>query len=162
MDNSMKLQEATFGAGCFWGVEELFREVPGVVETAVGFMGGAMKKPSYENVCSNDTGHAEVVNIKYDPGKVTYEKLLGLFWDNHNPTTMNRQGPDVGDQYRSVIFYYSPEQAEAAKASKLALEKSEKFKNPVVTQIVPAEEFFRAEEYHQQYLHKRGLGTCHI
>ncbi len=162
MENSIKSQEATFGAGCFWGVEELFRVIPGVVETAAGFMGGTKKNPSYENVCSDDTGHAEVVHITYDPSRVSYEQLLKLFWENHNPTTMNRQGPDYGSQYRSVIFFYTPEQEQVARASKEMMDKSGKFKNPIVTQIVPAEPFYRAEEYHQQYLHKRGLGTCHV
>ena len=162
MPNETKLQSACFGAGCFWGVEELFRQVPGVVETAVGFMGGTKKDPSYDNVCSEDTGHAEVVYLKYDPSKVSYEKLLKLFWDNHNPTTMNRQGPDYGSQYRSVIFFYTPEQEQVARASKSDLEVSDKYPNMIVTQIVPAEPFYRAEEYHQQYLKKRGVGTCHV
>ena len=153
---------AMFGAGCFWGVEEIFRQLPGVTATAVGYAGGATDNPTYQEVCTNRTGHAEVVEVQYDPTKIAYEKLLEVFWDNHNPTTLNRQGPDSGTQYRSVIFYYSPEQQAAAEQSKMALEKSGKWKQPVVTQIVPAAPFFRAEEYHQQYLAKRGLSNCHI
>lgn len=159
MDN---LQTATFGAGCFWGVEETFRQVKGVKDTAVGYMGGKMKDPSYEAVCTDRTGHAEVVWVAYDPAMVSYEELLTVFWGNHNPTTPNRQGPDVGTQYRSVIFYYTPEQKAAAEKSKMELEKSGKWKKQIVTEIVPAEAFYRAEEYHQKYLEKRGLSTCHI
>ena len=153
---------AMFGAGCFWGVEEIFRQLPGVTATAVGYAGGATDNPTYQEVWTNRTGHAEVVEVTYDPVKIAYDKLLEVFWDNHNPTTLNRQGPDSGTQYRSVIFYYSPEQQAAAEQSKMALEKSGKWKQPVVTQIVPVAPFFRAEEYHQQYLAKRGLSNCHI
>ncbi len=160
--NDTTTQTAMFGAGCFWGVEEIFRQLPGVTATAVGYAGGATDNPTYQEVCTNRTGHAEVVEVQYDPTKIAYEKLLEVFWDNHNPTTLNRQGPDSGTQYRSVIFYYSPEQQAAAEQSKMALEKSGKWKQPVVTQIVPAAPFFRAEEYHQQYLAKRGLSNCHI
>ena len=160
--NDQTIQTATFGAGCFWGVEETFRQLPGVTATAVGYAGGATNNPTYQDVCTNRTGHAEVVEVKYDPARITYDKLLEVFWDYHNPTTLNRQGPDSGTQYRSVIFYYSPEQQTAAEQSKLALEKSGKWKQPIVTQIVPAAPFFRAEEYHQQYLAKRGLSNCHI
>lgn len=159
---SMNVETATFGAGCFWGVEEIYRHVKGVKDTAVGYSGGGMENPSYEDVCTDRTGHAEVVQVRYDPANVSYDELLKVFWDNHNPTTMNRQGPDVGTQYRSVIFYHTPEQKAAAEASKQALEKSGKFKQPIVTEIVLAQEFYRAEEYHQQYLEKRGLSVCHI
>ncbi|HEU5441849.1 MAG TPA: peptide-methionine (S)-S-oxide reductase MsrA [Ktedonobacterales bacterium] len=156
------LQKATFGAGCFWGVEETFRQVPGVVETAVGYEGGTLTDPTYRDVCTDRTGHAEVVEVTFDPAEASYEQLLDVFWNNHNPTQLNRQGPDFGTQYRSVIFYHTPEQREAAEASKAALEQSGKWKRPIVTQIVPAEPFYRAEEYHQQYLAKRGLSNCHI
>ena len=156
------LEKATFGAGCFWGVEEVFRQVPGVKATAVGYMGGSMDKPTYEDVCTNRTGHAEVVQIEYDPAQVGYERLLEIFWANHNPTTLNAQGPDVGIQYRSVIFFYTPEQERLAQVSKQELEASGKWKSPVVTQIVPAATFYKAEDYHQQYLAKRGLGSCHV
>ena len=156
-----KKEVATFGAGCFWGVEELFRELSGVLETAVGYMGGNMEKPSYQDVCTDETGHAEVVQVVYDPTKTTYDKLLEIFWENHDPTTLNSQGPDVGSQYRSVIFYHSPEQQKLAEISKTALEASKKFNRPIVTQITPAGTFWKAEEYHQQYLKKRGLNVCH-
>ncbi len=153
---------ATFGAGCFWGVEELFRAMQGVKETAVGYMGGSMEKPTYEDVCANATGHAEVVYVMFDQHEVTYEKLLQIFWDNHNPTTPNRQGSDIGTQYRSVIFYHTPEQKNAAETSKADLEKSGRWKSPIVTEIVPATTFWKAEEYHQKYLEKRGLGSCYV
>ncbi len=157
----MSLQKATFGAGCFWGVEAEFRQLPkGVVSTAVGYEGGTMKNPTYRDVCTDRTGHAEVVEVEYDPEKISYEDLLKVFWANHDPTTLNRQGPDVGTQYRSVIFYHTPEQQTAALASKEKLEKSGKYRRPVVTEIVPATSFYRAEEYHQQYLERRGLSSC--
>ena len=157
----MSLQKATFGAGCFWGVEAEFRQLPkGVVSTAVGYEGGTMKNPTYRDVCTDRTGHAEVVEVEYDPEKVSYEDLLKVFWANHDPTTLNRQGPDVGTQYRSVIFYHTPEQQAAALASKEKLEKSGRYRRPIVTEIVPATSFYRAEEYHQQYLEKRGLSSC--
>ncbi|MCE0498832.1 MAG: bifunctional methionine sulfoxide reductase B/A protein [Methylacidiphilales bacterium] len=156
------LVQAAFGAGCFWGVEADFRKLPGVHETAVGYMGGTLKNPTYEDVCTGRTGHAEVVHVEFDPRKTSYEKLLELFWSSHNPTTLNRQGPDVGTQYRSVIFYYTPEQKTAAEASKAKLEASKVFPRPIVTQIVPAPEFYRAEEYHQRYLEKRGQASCSI
>jgi len=156
------LAQAAFGAGCFWGVEAAFREIPGVRETAVGYQGGTLKSPSYEDVCSGRTGHAEVVHVEYDPAVVSYDKLLDLFWAEHDPTTPNRQGPDVGTQYRSVIFYYTPAQKAAAEASKAKLEASGQFRRPVVTQIVAAPEFYRAEEYHQRYLEKRGQRSCAI
>jgi peptide-methionine (S)-S-oxide reductase len=157
----MSLQKATFGAGCFWGVEAEFRQLPkGVVSTAVGYEGGTMKNPTYRDVCTDMTGHAEVVEVEYDPEKISYEDLLKVFWANHDPTTLNRQGPDVGTQYRSVIFYHTPEQQAAALASKEKLEKSGRYRRPIVTEIVPATSFYRAEEYHQQYLEKRGLSSC--
>jgi len=157
----MSLQKATFGAGCFWGVEAEFRQLPkGVVSTAVGYEGGTMKNPTYRDVCTDRTGHAEVVEVEYEPEKISYEDLLKVFWANHDPTTLNRQGPDVGTQYRSVIFYHTPEQQAAALASKEKLEKSGRYRRPVVTEIVPASSFYRAEDYHQQYLEKRGLSSC--
>ena len=159
---SAATETATFGAGCFWGVEAAFRQVPGVVETAVGYEGGTLEKPSYRDVCSDRTGHAEVVQVTYDPAQVPYERLLEVFWENHDPTQVNRQGPDVGTQYRSVIFTHSDAQRAAATASKEALDRSGRFRRPIATQIVPASTFWRAEEYHQRYLEKRGLATCHI
>jgi peptide-methionine (S)-S-oxide reductase len=156
------MEKATFGAGCFWGVEEVFREMPGVVATAVGYAGGHMDNPTYQDVCTDRTGHAEVVEVEYDPEQVGYDDLLNVFWENHDPTTLNRQGPDVGTQYRSVIFFHTPEQERLARASKERLETSGKFKRPIVTEIVPSAPFFRAEEYHQQYLAKRGMRHCHI
>lgn len=155
-------EKATFGAGCFWGVEAAFRQIPGVLSTQVGYSGGQTANPSYRDVCSHTTGHAEVVEVTYDPARVSYDDLLRVFWESHDPTQLNRQGPDVGDQYRTVIFYHSPEQAAAAETSKAAEERSGRHRRPVVTQIVPAEQFYRAEDYHQQYLEKRGLSTCHI
>jgi peptide-methionine (S)-S-oxide reductase len=158
----MATEKATFGAGCFWGVEATFRAVPGVKEAIVGYAGGKTANPTYEDVCSHTTGHAEVVEVEYDPAAVSYDKLLDVFWSNHNPTTLNRQGPDVGDQYRSVIFYHSPEQQAAAEASKMRLDQSGRFKNPIVTFIEPAPAFYRGEDYHQRYLEKRGLSHCAI
>ena len=158
----MATEKATFGAGCFWGVEATFRSVPGMIDAAVGYAGGKTENPTYEDVCSHTTGHAEVVQVEFDPAVVSYDQLLDIFWANHNPTTLNRQGPDVGDQYRSVIFYHSPEQQAAAEASKAQLDKSGRFKNPIVTFIQPAPPFYRAEEYHQRYLEKRGLSHCAI
>src|ERR1700694_3787399 len=154
--------KATFGAGCFWGVEEAFRSTPGVISTAVGYEGGTLKDPTYQDVCTDRTGHAEVVEVEYDPEKVSYEQLLDTFWENHDPTTKNRQGPDVGTQYRSAIFYHTPEQAAAAKASKEKQEAADRFKRPIVTEITPASTFYPAEEYHQRYLAKRGLRKCHL
>lgn len=162
MNVDTSMQKATFGAGCFWGVEETFRKVPGVVETAVGYEGGRTENPSYEDVCTKNTNHAEVVQVMFDPAQVTYDELLEIFWSNHNPTTYNRQGPDVGSQYRSVIFFHSLEQKTMAEASLTTLEKSGKFARPIVTQIIPASTFYRAEEYHQQYLKKLGKDSCHI
>jgi peptide-methionine (S)-S-oxide reductase len=156
------MSKALFGAGCFWGVEAAFRQVEGVLATAVGYSGGRLENPTYENVCSGRTGHAEVVEVEYDPSKVTYDKLLDVFWENHDPTTLNRQGPDVGEQYRSAIFTLAPEQEAAARASKERLEKSGRYKRPIVTEITPASTFYRAEEYHQRYLEKHGLAHCRI
>lgn len=157
----MTLQQATFAAGCFWGVEEIFRNIEGVVSTEVGYSGGKRENPSYEQVCSDATGHSEAVRVEFDPEKVSYEKLLEVFWKNHNPTTPNQQGPDYGSQYRSVIFYHTPEQRLLAEMSRDALEASGKWRNPIVTEIVQAMPFYRAEEYHQKYLMKRGEGSCH-
>ena len=157
----MSTQKAIFAAGCFWGVEETFRQQPGVVDTAVGYTGGKTSDPTYKEVCSDGTGHAEAVLVEYDPEKVSYERLLEVFWANHDPTTKNRQGPDIGSQYRSAIFFFSPEQERAARASKDALESAGKFRRPIVTEIVPAVPFYRAEEYHQRYLEKRGSSHCH-
>lgn len=156
------VEKATFGAGCFWGVESTFREVDGVVDAAVGYEGGHTTNPSYKDVCTDMTGHAEVIELDFDPSKVSYEKLLDIFWNSHDPTQVNRQGPDFGTQYRTVIFFHTPEQEKAAKQSKEALEKSGRFSRPVATQIVPAQTFYRAEDYHQQYLAKRGLRHCHV
>jgi peptide-methionine (S)-S-oxide reductase len=155
-------EKATFAAGCFWGVEAAFRQVPGVVDTAVGYTGGSLANPTYENVCTDRTGHAEAVEVTFDPSRVRYEDLLNVFWENHDPTQKNRQGPDVGTQYRSAIFFHDPAQRDAAIASRDRLEKSGRFRRPIVTEIVPAATFWRAEEYHQKYLEKRGLATCKI
>jgi peptide-methionine (S)-S-oxide reductase len=156
------MEKATFGAGCFWGIEAAFRQVNGVKSTAVGYMGGTMKNPTYQDVCSSKTGHAEVVQVEFDPALVSYEQLLNVFWENHDPTTLNRQGPDVGPQYRSATFFHTPDQEIAANASKDAIGRSGRFHRPVVTEITPAPEFWRAEEYHQQYLEKRGVSHCRI
>ncbi len=156
------MEKATFGAGCFWGVEVAFRQVPGVVNAAVGYSGGAVDNPTYRQVCTDSTGHAEVVEVEYDPSQVSYEDLLNVFWENHDPTTLNRQGPDYGSQYRSAIFFHTPEQEATARASKERLDQSGRFRRPIVTQIEPAQTFWRAEEYHQQYLEKRGLASCHV
>jgi peptide-methionine (S)-S-oxide reductase len=156
------IQKVMFGAGCFWGVEAMFRQIKGVTTTTVGYSGGTTKNPTYEAVCSHTTGHAEVVQVEYDPAKVSFDTLLEAFWKGHNPTTLNRQGPDIGDQYRSAIFYFTPEQKTEATASKEKLEASHAYTKPVVTQILPAGDFYRAEEYHQQYLKKHGQSSCHI
>lgn len=154
------MDKATFGAGCFWGVEEAFRRLAGVQSTQVGYAGGSLEKPSYEDVCTDRTGHAEAVEVTFDPAVISYHDLLNVFWENHDPTTKNRQGPDVGTQYRSVIFFHSPEQEAEARRSREEAQKH--FKRPIVTEIVPAGKFWRAEEYHQQYLEKRGLSHCHL
>ncbi|MCE9555271.1 MAG: peptide-methionine (S)-S-oxide reductase MsrA [Planctomycetes bacterium] len=156
------MDTATFAAGCFWGVEAAFRQIPGVTATAVGYTGGNTPSPTYEQVCTDRTGHAEVVQVEFDPQKVSYQQLLDVFWSNHNPTTLNRQGPDVGSQYRSAIYYHTPEQQVAAEASKQQQNASGRFGRPIVTEITPASTFHRAEEYHQQYLEKRGQASCHI
>lgn len=155
-------KKATFGAGCFWGVEDAFRQVEGVGSTRVGYAGGSYENPSYQEVCSDKTGHAEVVEVTYDPARVGYEDLLEVFWKVHDPTQLNRQGPDVGSQYRSVIFTHDEDQATAAKASKEALEASGRHPRPIVTQIEPAPTFWEAEEYHQQYFEKQGRSGCRI
>jgi peptide-methionine (S)-S-oxide reductase len=156
------MAKATFGAGCFWGVEETFRKIPGVKATAVGYSGGRLKDPTYEDVCTDETGHAEVVEVEYDPAVVPYDRLLDVFWESHNPTQLNRQGPDVGTQYRSVIFFHDAEQEKAAHASRERLAGSGRFARPIVTEISPAQPFWRAEEYHQRYFEKRGGGSCHV
>jgi len=153
---------ATFGAGCFWGVEVAFGRIPGVLETAVGYSNGRTENPTYKDVCSDETGHAEVVQVTYDPSKVTFNALLDAFFALHDPTQLNRQGPDFGKQYRTAIFFHTPEQQAAAKAAVAALNASGKFKRPIATEIAPAAKFYRAEEYHQKYLEKRGAASCHI
>jgi peptide-methionine (S)-S-oxide reductase len=157
------METATFGAGCFWGVESVFEQVDGVVATKVGYTGGFTEAPSYEDVCSHRTGHAEAVEVTFDPARVSYDKLLDIFWMNHDPTQLNRQGPDVGDNYRSVIFFHSPEQEAAAVASKQRQELSGRYRRPIVTEIVPAGTFWDAEEYHQKYFSRRGIASsCNI
>lgn len=156
------MEKATFAAGCFWGVEQTFREIPGVIDAVSGYTGGEKDNPTYQEVCTDETGHAEAVEVIYDPEKVSYDALLKVFWENHNPTQLNRQGPDFGSQYRSAIFYHSDSQKARAEISKKELGESGKFRNPIVTLIEPAVIFYRAEEYHQRYLEKRGLANCHI
>jgi len=156
------MEKATFGAGCFWGVEAEFRNVPGVISTRVGYAGGHLPNATYKQVCSGTTGHAEVCEVTFDPSKVSYQALLDVFWKAHDPTQINRQGPDIGEQYRSVVFFHSPEQEAAARASKQALEASHVFKRPIATLIEPAGPFYDAEDYHQQYLEKRGLAHCNL
>ncbi len=153
-------ETATFGAGCFWGVETAFRETAGVEDTAVGYLGGTLDNPSYEDVCTGRTGHAEVVQVEFDPDEVSFEDLVARFWTLHDPTTMNRQGPDVGTQYRSAIFFHSPEQEQAALRSRE--EAGPSFRKPIVTEIAPASDFYRAEEYHQRYLEKHGRAACSL
>jgi peptide-methionine (S)-S-oxide reductase len=156
------LEKATFAAGCFWGVEAAFRQIPGVRATRVGYAGGTVENPSYELVCTDRTGHAEAVEVTYDAERVAYEDLLDVFWSNHNPTTRNRQGFDIGSQYRSAIFFHSPEQEAAARASRERLEAEGRWSSPIVTEIQPAPEFYEAEDYHQQYLEKRGRSSCTV
>ena len=156
------MKKAIFGAGCFWGVEETFRNTPGVVGTAVGYSGGTVPKATYEDVCTGTTGHAEVVEVEYDPEKVSYDALLDVFWASHDPTTLNRQGPDRGTQYRSAVYYLDDEQKRAAEASKQRLDAGGGFPRPIVTEVTPASTFWKAEDYHQQYLAKRGRSGCHI
>jgi peptide-methionine (S)-S-oxide reductase len=158
----MSIQKATFGAGCFWQIEEMYRTVPGVISATSGYEGGNLNNPTYQDVCTDESGHAEMVEIEYDPALVNYETLLDIFWNNHNPTTINRQGPDIGTQYRSAIFFHSPEQEKIAKESKAKLDASGKFRKPIVTEITPASTFWKAEEYHQKYLFKRAMTHCHI
>jgi len=160
MAEEEKYEIASFAAGCFWGVEEAFRELKGVISTMVGYMGGSTEDPTYGDVCTGTTGHAETVQVTFDPTKISYEKLLETFWNKHDPTTINRQGPDLGEQYRSIIFYHNDEQKKLAIASKEMLETSGKYKNPIVTEIIAAPKFYQAEDYHQQYLEKRGRKTC--
>ena len=155
------MEKATFGAGCFWGVEESFRRVKGVASTMVGYSGGTLVNPTYEDVCTDKTGHAEVVQIEFDPSKITYDDLLSIFFQIHDPTTLNRQGPDVGTQYRSVIFYHSRDQEKSAKAYKEQLNLSGRYQEPIVTEILPAGPFYKAEDYHQRYYEKNG-GSCRI
>ncbi|MGA8223886.1 MAG: peptide-methionine (S)-S-oxide reductase MsrA [Candidatus Acidiferrales bacterium] len=156
------MAKATFAAGCFWGVEEAFRHIKGVTSTTVGYTGGTLKNPTYQDVCSGRTGHAEAVEVEYDPAQVSYEQLLSVFWQSHDPTTLNRQGPDTGTQYRSAIFYHDAAQQASAAGSKALLEKMNAFKRPIVTEVVPASDFYRAEDYHQRYLEKRGAKSCHL
>jgi peptide-methionine (S)-S-oxide reductase len=156
------MAKATFAAGCFWGVEAAFRQLPGVNSTRVGYIGGTKENPTYQEVCTDRTGHAEAVEVDYDPAKISYGALLKVFWENHDPTQLNRQGPDWGSQYRSAIFFHDHDQEVEAQASKNAIEQSHRFSKSIVTQIVPAPTFFPAEDYHQQYLQKRGLASCHI
>lgn len=156
------MERATFGAGCFWGVESFFREVPGVTDAVCGYAGGHVDNPTYKQVCTDSTGHAEVVQVTYDPARVSYDKLLGVFFANHDPTTLNRQGSDVGSQYRSAIFVHSPGQEKAAHEKIDALTKAGRFKRSIVTSIEPFKNFYRAEEYHQRYFEKNGLPSCHV
>lgn len=154
--------KATFAAGCFWGIEAAFRKLPGVLATSVGYMGGTLKNPTYQDVCADRTGHAEVVQVEYDSNQIAYQVLLEVFWQNHNPTTLNRQGPDIGSQYRSAIFFHSPEQEAIARASKQQLEQSGRHSKPIVTEITRATDYYLAEDYHQHYLEKRGIDHCSI
>ncbi len=160
--NENNLQKATFAAGCFWGVEEAFRKLKGVKSTMVGYTGGKLENPSYEDVCTDETGHAETIQVQYDPNEISYEQLLNVFWSVHDPTTKDRQGPDIGSQYRSMISYHTLEQETLAKKSKEQLERSGKFKRKIVTEIVPASTFYKAEDYHQKYYEKRGGGSCYV
>jgi peptide-methionine (S)-S-oxide reductase len=156
------MQQATFAAGCFWGVEAAFQQAPGVLATAVGYCGGSTDGPTYEQVCTGTTGHAEVIQVDFDPEKISYEELLEIFWKCHDPTQLNRQGPDFGTQYRSAVFFHTPQQEQAAQQAIERLTNSGRFAKPIVTQIVAAGPFYRAEEYHQRYLEKRGLDHCHL
>ena len=160
MAKEVKHEIASFAAGCFWGVEAAFRELNGVISTTVGYMGGHTDSPTYGDVCKGTTGHAETLQITYDPSKISYEQLLETFWNKHDPTTKNRQGPDIGEQYRSIIFYHNTVQKELAIKSKEKLESSDRYKNPIVTEIIAAPTFYPAEDYHQQYLEKRGRKFC--
>ena len=155
-----RTERAVFAAGCFWGVEEVFRQLEGVVSTSVGYTGGSFPNPTYRDVCSGGTGHAEAVEVEFDPSRISYDRLLEAFWDNHDPTQLNRQGPDFGAQYRSGVFFHTPEQEAAARASRARLAESGRYHKPIVTEFAPASTFYRAEEYHQRYLEKRGLSHC--
>jgi peptide-methionine (S)-S-oxide reductase len=157
-----QLDKATFAAGCFWGVESLFRQVPGVADAAVGYTGGQTKEPTYQDVCTGRTGHAEAVEVLFDPARVSYDRLLDAFWTGHDPTTPNRQGPDRGTQYRSGVFYHDDAQRVAAEVSKERWNRSGRFRGPIVTEITPASTFCRAEEYHQRYNEKHGVAGCHL
>ncbi|MCP3693494.1 MAG: peptide-methionine (S)-S-oxide reductase MsrA [Planctomycetaceae bacterium] len=156
------MAKATFGAGCFWGVEVTFRQLEGVLDAQVGYLGGHLVNPTYQDVCTGTTGHAEVLQVEFDPEQISYESLLDVFWKCHDPTQLNRQGPDVGTQYRSGIYYEDEAQRATAEASRASLEQSGQHSNPIATEIAAASDFYRAEEYHQQYLEKRGLGSCHL
>ncbi len=156
------MPKATFAAGCFWGIEAMFRKIDGVSATVVGYTGGVLDNPTYEDVCSGETGHAEAVEIEFDQTKVSYAQLLDLFWSKHDPTTLNRQGPDVGTQYRSAVFFHDPQQEKTIHESIKKLEAEKRFRNHIVTEVLPASKFYRAENYHQQYYEKRGLATCRI
>lgn len=156
------MEKATFAAGCFWGVEDAFAQLKGVKSTAVGYTGGAKPNPTYKEVCTGTTGHAEAVEIEFDPNEVSYRELLAFFFQSHDPTTLNRQGPDFGTQYRSAIFFHDAEQERAARESKAALDKAGIFKRPIVTQVEAALPFYKAEEYHQKYFQKNGMKSCHI
>lgn len=158
----MHTELATFGAGCFWGVEIAFRQIPGVIDALAGYSGGTLPNPTYEDVCSDRTGHAEVVEVTFDPTRVSYDTLLDVFFTSHDPTQLNRQGPDVGRQYRSAIFYHGEEQKAAAETARRKWDASGRWKRPIVTEISPAAPFWKAEEYHQRYLEKRGLASCHV
>lgn len=161
-EENMKTEKATFAAGCFWGVESAFRQIDGVLDAQVGYTGGKTVNPTYKEVCTDQTGHAEAIEIIFDPAKVSYRTLVEFFFKMHDPTQVNRQGPDFGTQYRSAIFYHTAEQQAVAEAAKAELDKSGKYKKPVATQILPAKPFYRAEEYHQRYFEKNGGPACHI
>jgi len=158
----MHTEKATFGAGCFWGVEVAFRQIDGVLDALVGYAGGSTQNPTYRDVCSAATGHAEVVEVSFDPARVSYDRLLDVFFESHDPTTLNRQGPDVGTQYRSVVFYPSEQQRQGAEAARQRWGQSGRFHRPIVTEISPSQPFWKAEDYHQRYLEKRGLASCHV
>ena len=159
---AVPVETATFAAGCFWGIELAFQKTEGVLSTTVGYMGGTLREPTYRDVCSGTTGHAEVVQLTFDPDKISYKELVDIFWRLHDPTSLNRQGPDVGTQYRSAIFYHSPQQKQIAEQAKTRLQSSGKYKGPIVTEIQAAKPFYPAEEYHQSYLKKRGVTSCRI
>jgi peptide-methionine (S)-S-oxide reductase len=156
------MAKATFAAGCFWGVEDAFRQVKGVTSTTVGYIGGHTKNPTYKEVCTDRTGHAEAVEVEFNPSEVSYRELLAVFFRSHDPATLNRQGPDIGTQYRSAIFFHDAQQEATAREAKATLEKAGVFKRPIVTEILPASDFYRAEEYHQQYFKKQGIRSCHL